>query len=550
MNPSDSAVDSGFTSGTGPRESDETTRSKSTEVAVVMAEVLGIPAIAAEDDFILLGGTSMHAIRIAQRLSRQWRRTVRTVDVLGHPTPAALAEYLAHLPVDNGLSQPVTLSSAEQLQWPLSSAQRRIWMLHELDPARLDHLVTISLELHGVVDLATLSAAWTSVLAHHPTLRMRVSVVADEPFAIVDAESSAVIPYLDLVRLPVKLHERLITERLSKLRNEPIALEAGPITRALLIRREDRLYQLELIVHHIACDGWSLALLVDDLVSAYVQIREGQQPELPSSPATYANYVAWEREVETVQWDEMEDHILQRLTPLPEALRLPIEPKDWDEHQDGDEIILPIDEALVLGLGRTRAARRETSLTLGLAALGILLARLTGQDTMIVAVPVANRPAPEYERIVGDFVNTALVRLDLSHTTDLNELLRRVGDQTADVLATQSFPFDRLLSRLRLRGFRYDTPGGRVALAIQNFLRAEEPPAEAGFSLSWLEPAERQSKFDLVFTLDESLGSSRLIVTFRPSLFRKETVEAWAGQYLAALAHLVRALDAHKEDQR
>ncbi|MDZ8091518.1 MAG: condensation domain-containing protein [Nostoc sp. DedQUE05] len=433
-------------------------------------------------------------------------------------------------------------------QWPLSSAQRRIWILHELDPKRLDHLVTISLELNGTVEVDSLTKAWAEVFAHHSILRMRVSIEEGDPIAVVDVDSDVVMPYLDLVHIPPTVHERLLNERLNKLRGEPMNLETGPITRTLLIRREEHLYHLELIVHHIACDGWSVALLVDELLSAYLQIRKHKQPERRKSSFYYADYVRWEREVESLRWDEMESRIIQRLLPLPEELHLPVEPRYWDEYQDGDEIILPINKDLTCELQRARIASRETSLTLGLSALGILLARLTGQDDMLVSVPLANRPAPEHELIIGDFVNIGLVRINLHNTNNLQELIRRVSAETAYLLETQSFPFDRLLTRLRSQGYPLDALARRVAFTVQNFPRTQKPPEDAGFSLLWHEPPERQSKFDLVFTLDEDPYMPSLIVTFRPSFFRKETIETWAKQYLAALSNLARVLNANTKE--
>lgn len=549
MSSVDNSLEPRFYFNTNSCNNDKTVLLNSEEIAVVMRAVLDIPTFAVHDNLLFLGGNSLHAIRIAQRLSRQWGRRVNATDVLAHPIPTELAEYLVStIPEKPPLQSVIMGTAGATWRWPLSSAQRRIWILHELDPKRLDHLVTISLELNGAVEVDSLTKAWAEVFAHHSILRMRVSIEDGEPIAVVDADSDVVMPYLDLVRLPPTVHERLLNERLNKLRGEPMNLKTGSITRTLLIRREEHIYHLELIVHHIACDGWSVALLVDDLLSAYLQIRQHKQPKLQKSSFYYADYVRWEREVESLRWDEMESRIIQRLLPLPEELHLPVEPRDWDEHQDGDEIILPINKDLTYELQRARVASRETSLTLGLSALGILLARLTGRDDMLVSVPLANRPAPEHELIIGDFVNMGLVRINLHSTNNLQELIKRVSTETADLLETQSFPFDRLLTRLRSQGYPLNALARRVAFTVQNFPRTQKLPEDAGFSLLWHEPPERQSKFDLVFTLDEDPYMPSLIVTFRPSLFRKETIETWAKQYLAALSNLVRVLNANTKE--
>lgn len=511
-------------------------------VLPVFAEVLDAPDLTPDSDFFVHGGNSLLAIRVAGRVGRRLGRQVPPAGVLKHPTPDLLAAHLEEEFRGGGAPPiPAPRAGAEADRRP-STAQERVWLLHQLDPDRLDHLVTVALDVDGTVDPAAFTAAWTAVVRRHEALRSRFVKADDDRVAVVvDAEAAPEISVLDLARFPAPVRDRLADERVRLLRTTPVRLDTGPLARFALLRLADRRYRIELAVHHIVCDGWSLDTLLADFLDAYGRALAGRSPALPPPAVSFADYVAWERDVESSRWPDMAVRLARRFADRPADLPLPVDPVAVPAHEDGDDVTVHAPPGLAAAVERARTSFGHTALTFHLTALGVLLARITGVDDLVVAVPVAGRAQTEHEDLVGLFVNTALARVRLGGTSDVRVLLDRNRDEVDELVDCQTFPFDRLVDLLGARRTGTRVPLARVSLAVQNFDDPGTPAPELGFTWQFRDPPERQSKFDLAFTVSDTDGL-RLTVTYRPSLFRRATVAAWAGQYLVALEHVVRGV--------
>ncbi|MFI6511947.1 condensation domain-containing protein [Streptosporangium sp. NPDC050855] len=521
-----------------------------------LQDVLGLAQIDADANFFSLGGNSLLAVRVAGRLGRALERRVPATAVLNHPTARDLADHLAALPVSEPepLAPSATPSApgdaddadaVDSRRFPLSAAQRRVWLLHEVDPERLDHLVTVSFEVTGEFDPVVARTAWLRVAKRHEALRTRFEPPAaggEEPCQVVDDEPLTEFTFLDTVRFPEAVRARIVEERIALLRRTSLCLRTGPLSRVALLRTGLSRYRLELIVHHIVCDGWSLAILWEDFLDAYRRAAAGE-PGPGLSPHRFCDHVRWERDTESVRWPALADRVARRFADRPEELPLPTDPVPVEEHADGDDVSMPLPAGLGAALVRAGAEGGHTRLTLALAALAILLHRISGSDDLVIAVPMAGRVRPEDEEIVGLFVNTALARVRLAGARDVPTLLARAKQEAAEVLDCQTYPFDRLVSRLGVPRDGTRMPLARVSLAVQDF--AEAPTPDPGLGFQWVEhdPAERQSKLDLAFSLAGGTTERQtLTVTYRPSLFRRRTVCAWAEQYLLALENVTRVV--------
>ncbi|MEV5237845.1 condensation domain-containing protein [Streptomyces cinnamoneus] len=520
----------------------------------VLREVLDVPEVPARANFFALGGNSLLAVRVAGRLSRALGRRVPATAVLDHPTAQELAGHLADTggtaeagpaPADRR-EEPATAGDGQR-SFPLSAAQRRVWLLHDVDPERLDHLVTASFEVEGRFEPALARAAWTRVVARHEALRVRFEQPVEGhgeaagPVQVVESEPLTEFSYLDATTLPEEVGRRVLQERVRLLRGTPLPLESGPLSRVVLVRTATSRYRLELVVHHIVCDGWSLGILLDDFLDAYRRAAAGESGPEPS-PYRFSDHVRWEREVESARWPALAERVARRFTDRPETLPLPTDPVPVDAHADGDDVALELPDGLAAALARAGAEGGHTRLTLGLAALGVLLHRISGADDVLVAVPMAGRLRPEDDRTVGLFVNTAVARVRLGGVRDVRELLARVREEAAEALDCQTYPFDRLVSLLGAARDGTRMPLVRVSLAVQDFAGSPGPDPSLGFRWVEEDPAERQSKLDLAFSLSGGGPRQSLTVTYRPSLFRRPTVQAWAEQYLLALDKVTRAV--------
>ncbi|MFB6888197.1 condensation domain-containing protein [Kitasatospora sp. NPDC056327] len=522
-----------------------------------LREVLDVPQVPPRANFFALGGNSLLAVRVAGRLSRALGRRVPATAVLDHPTAQELAGHLAATgpaagppagpapaPAAGRREDPGTAAGGPR-RFPLSAAQRRVWLLHAVDADRLDHLVTASFDVTGDFDPALARAAWTRVVERHEALRVRLELPdgeGAEPVQVVEPGPLTGFGYLDVAPLPAEVGRRLLAERVRLLRGTPLPLDTGPLSRVVLVRTAVSRYRLELVVHHIVCDGWSLGILVADFLDAYRAAAAGAGGPADPGPR-FSDHVRWEREEESARWPALAERVARRFADRPETLPLPEDPLPVDPHADGDDVVLPVPGALAGALARAGAETGHTRLTLGLAALGVLLHRISGAEDVLVAVPMAGRVRPEDERTVGLFVNTAVARVRLAGVRDVRELLARVRLEAAEALECQTYPFDRLVSLLGAARDGTRMPLARVSLAVQDFAGSPGPDPSLGFRWVEEDPAERQSKLDLAFGLSGG-GAARpsLTVTYRPSLFRRPTVQAWAEQYLLALDRVTGAV--------
>jgi nonribosomal peptide synthetase protein VioI len=528
--------------------------------ATALRDVLDVPRLDRHANFFSLGGNSLLAVRVAGRLSRALGRRVSATAVLDHPTAQALAGHLAAAPPGpaapgvraTGGTPGVTTAggtgdTADAHRYPLSTAQRRIWLLHDVDPGRLDHLVTVSFEVTGTFDPTVARTAWLRVAERHEALRTRFEASdedGEEPFQVVEREPLTEWTFLDTVRLPETVRSRVVDERIRLLRHTPLPLRGGPLSRVALLRTGPSRFRLELVVHHILCDGWSLAILLEDFLDAYRRVAAGEPGPGPCAHR-FADHVRWERETESARWPALADRVARRFEDRPEPLPLPADPVPVDEHADGDDVSVPLPASLGALIARAGAEGGHTRLTLALAALAVLLRRVSGADDLVVAVPVAGRVRAEDEGTVGLFVNTALARIRLDGVRDVHGLVALAKKEVAEVLDCQTYPFDQLVSRLGVPRDGTRMPLARVSLAVQDFAEAPTPDPALGFRWTEHDPAERQSKLDLAFSLTgggSGTGGQALTVTYRPSLFRRPTVRAWAEQYLLALDHVTRAV--------
>lgn len=510
-------------------------------ITSVFAEILGMPSYPADLGLGAAGGTSLQAVRIAQRLSAMTDEPVPVMTVLRSGSPAELARAVAGAgrAVTAGVARPVSTapavaSAADQdrtvERWPLSSPQQRIWLLHERDPERLDHLVTVSLEITGRrLPREAFQRAWSAVIRRHPTLRMRVLDENGGLTAVADG-TDAGFRVLDASRFPAQLAESIVSGELDQLRRQPLSLRSGLVARALVAYRCDGTTTVDLVVHHIACDGWSLRVLIDEFFELAIGFADGRRPVLAGPEVTYADFAGWERSA-AAGWRARLREGAGDVLPVPEPLSLPRIPK---ASEDASEVTIVKSASWSSQLRRALGEHAYSPLVVGLAALAVALQRVSGQDAMYLAVPLANRP-PDFGEVVGDFVNTSLVRMDLTGVADIGPVLEQAAAQVARVYETQDIPFEALVAHLREITGLTDLQLPRVALTVQNIERHTSEYGDGDLKVAWHEIAERQSKYDLVVTLVPDGDEPGLSLTASPAVCGPESARALLGRVDRAL---------------
>jgi amino acid adenylation domain-containing protein len=334
---------------------------------------------------------------------------------------------------------------------PASFAQQRLWFADRLRPGSPAYHVPAALRLRGRLDAATAERSLHEVVHRHEALRTVFRTVGGQLIQIVLPHVPCPMPIVDLSHLP-PVDREMEAARLAAVEyRRAFDLENGPLMRAGLFRLAAEDHMVWLVLHHVACDGLSMEILSQEFAAAYAAFLRGEPSPLPPLPGSYADYGVSQRA--RMQGDKLHKHLAywnEQLNGLAETLELPTDrPRPLKRTLRGGTRFFSLTTALTEAL--ESLSRREVAslfMTL-LAGFQALLHRYTGQDDIAVGAPVADRPRRELHKMMGCFLNLAVLRTDLSGDPSFRELLRRVRKMALKAYAHRELPFERLVDELR-----------------------------------------------------------------------------------------------------
>ncbi|MGW2283074.1 amino acid adenylation domain-containing protein, partial [Streptomyces sp. NPDC001770] len=468
----------------------------------LFAEVLGVASAGVEDGFFDLGGHSLLATRLAARIRATLGVEMPLRTLFEAPTPAGLAAAL----VAAGPAQTALVKRERPEVVPLSFAQRRLWFLHQLEGAAASYHISLAWRLSGDLDRQALEAAVADVVARHESLRTVFPAVDGTPHQQV-LDVAAARPRL----LGGRTTEAGLSALMAEVKERPFDLAAEVPLRVSLFELAPDEHVFQVVLHHIAGDGWSLGPLTRGLTAAYAARRRGEEPRWAPLPVQYADYTLWQHELlgDADDRDSLfaghADYWARQLAGLPECVQLPTDrPRPAIATHRGSSASAGLDAELHRGL-RELARAHGTSLFMVLqAALAALLSKLGAGDDIPVGSPVAGRTDQAQDELVGYFVNTLVFRTDTSGDPTFAELLGRVRDTALAGYAHQDLPFEYLVEVLNPSRSLAHHPLFQVMLVLQNAPRADFAPA--GLRVDDLPSASTTAKLDLIFTLSERLA--------------------------------------------
>ena len=521
----------GATAGLGPGRTARTPREE--VVCALFADVLGLPAVGAGDDFFRLGGHSLLATRLVSRIRVALGVELPVRAVFDHPTAAGLAAAVERA----GQARPPLSRQARPELLPLSFAQQRLWFLAQAEGPAATYNVPLTLRLVGELDLDALFAAVEDVAGRHESLRTVFPVADDRPYQLVRPARvpSQVLP----------VAEPDLQAAVDEAARYEFDLSSEPPIRLIVFRISEREHALVLLVHHIACDGASLGPLGRDLATAYESRRRGTPPEWPPLPVQYPDYALWQRALlddgvsaaQAAYWRE-------NLAGLPEELPLPLDrPRPVTPENTGDRVPVEIGPDLHARL-QAVGVRTQTSLCMVLqAGLALLLSRLTGATDIPLGGVVAGRTDEALDGLVGFFVNTQVLRYDLSGNPTFAELLGRVRETDLGAYDHQDLPFEQVVEIAAPRRLAARHPLFQVMLAVQNHPAGEF--ALPGLRVSELTADVASSKFDLNFMFTERPDTRGVdgVLEYSCALFDRATAARLAGRLVLLLDRVTRDID-------
>ncbi|MGF6232269.1 hypothetical protein QFZ27_006224 [Inquilinus ginsengisoli] len=465
----------------------------------------------------------------------------------------AIAERVAALPADKRRQFLAQLDakgiSAQRLpivpvprdgDLPLSHAQRRLWLLWQLEPESTAYHITGGLRLSGNLDPAALQAALDGLVARHEALRTVFPEAEGEPRQRILPPGPVDLARVDLSAVAETERQGRLDEISAAEARRSFDLTAGPLLRATLVTLAADEHVLLLTLHHIVADGWALDLLVEDLARGYDDHRSGR-PQAGASGIQYADYAVWQRQVmEAGEGERLLASWLERLGSEQPVLELPADrPRPTEPSWRGGTVAFDLPDDLSASLRALAQQQGATLFMVLLAGFSALLRRLGGQDELRVGVPVANRQRQDIEAVIGCFVNTQVLPVRVDGRADFRSLLAAVRDTALAAQSHQALPFERLVEALnperslsRNPLFQVMMQHGRrrdaVALRLGD-VRAEtlgRPGGSAQFDLS-------------LTTAEDEAGRISAELDFATELFDRSTVERWRDSFLRQLQQAV-----------
>jgi amino acid adenylation domain-containing protein len=481
------------------------------------------------------------AVELRNALGKRLGMTLPAMLVFDHPTPRALAEHLlAHLDEAGaedlpwGVAKETRDNPDEARLCQLSLGQERMWFLDRLAPGSSQYNELFGVQLDAPLDVDLLARSLAALVRRHESLRTTFPEVPVGPDGV-EAPRALIVPEgrapLDVVDLrDDERRETTFLQIAADFRSRPFDLARGPLFRVLAVTLEDRRHVLLFAEHHIITDGTSWRIFASELATLY---RSGADPRsLPKTVFHYSDFVRHERaRVATAGHVEKRAWWKERLDGL-SRLELPYSRNSERPSHAGDAVIVPLSPALRQSL--RDFVRREgcTLYEVLLAAWASVLARYSGQTDFAVGSIVANRARSEVERIVGFFVNTVVLRCDLSERGSFRALVRRMGRTVHEALARQDVDFGEVVQAHTAERT------GDLSPILQSTLNLLPPLPDLGEGWTWADdalPATRAAKFDLALEFLESDDGLRARLEYATGAFERSTIERMVQHFCALL---------------
>ncbi|ABG94202.1 non-ribosomal peptide synthetase [Rhodococcus jostii RHA1] len=512
-------------------------------VATVFAEVLGLDLVGREANFFALGGSSLSATRAASRIGAALETTVPVRAVFDTPTVSALAASVTEQ--TDGATHVALTVRPRPARVPLSPAQQRLWFLARLAPGSPEYNIPMALRLTGALDVAALTAAVADVISRHEPLR----TVYPDKDGVAYQQLIPVSRAAPILR-PIPVSRGDVAARVATFASKGFALGAEPPFRARLFAPAPDEWVLAIMVHHISTDGFSVPVLVRDVMTAYEARVSGEAPRWADLPVQYTDYTLWQHELlgdrddpQSVAAQQL-SYWKDTLSGAPEQLSLPADrPHPAIASHRGGTVEFAIDDALYRAVEHTATALAVTPFMIVHAAFAVLLARLSGSTDIVIGTPVAGRGDQALDDLVGMFVNNLVLRTEVIPAESFAELLGRVREVDLDAFAHSTVPFETVVEVLDPARSRARNPLFQVALAFQNL--DHTPLTLPGLRVSAMTPPTRSARFDLQLTVtadpDPSTERTRhaAVFTYATDLFDHHTVADIGERFIRMLSEAV-----------
>ncbi|MFW9261381.1 amino acid adenylation domain-containing protein [Nostoc sp. CALU 546] len=505
----------------------------------IWTKVLGIE-ISIYDNFFEVGGHSLLATRLISQIRQVFQVELPLRRIFEKPTIIGLAKDIEKATRIGSESQIANIERISRFhELPLSFAQQRLWFLAQLDPNSSFYNIPAAVRLQGQLHIKALQQSFNEIIRRHEALRTNFQAREGQPVAIISSETSLTLPIFDISELSTNEQEAQVKQLALAEAQQTFDLKNDLLLRVKLLCLSEAEYVVLFTMHHIVSDGWSIGVLVRELVTLYQAFCDEQPLPLAEFPVHYVDFAAWQR-----QWLQKEvlqsqiSYWLKHLENAPKVLELPTDhPRPAIQTYRGATYSFELSSELSVALNQFSQQQGSTLFMTLLAAFQTLLWRYTSSEDIVVGSPIANRNRAEIEGLIGFFVNTLVLRTNFAGNPTFEELLTRVREVALGAYAHQDLPFELLVEELQPQRDLSHTPLFQVMFVLQNAPMSDLKLP--GLTLSSLAIESGSAKFDLTLEITETQQGLFGTLEYNTDLFEASTISRMAGHLQILLQGIV-----------
>ncbi|WMS87325.1 non-ribosomal peptide synthetase [Pleionea litopenaei] len=511
---------------------------------------IDVAHIGRQAHFFNLGGHSLLSIRLVAEVRSHCQVALPIKAIFDHPRLSELAAYIAEQAPSAERLPPITAVSRTGEALPLSSSQYRLWLVDHLGGGSAQYNIFSALQLRGELNHEALQQALTGLLSRHEVLRtVYVALDGEQVMQVVGPVVEVPVDVESLADLPEQEQADAVLLAGQEEAIKPFDLSQDLMLRVKLLALDAQTHVVLLTVHHIAADGWSLGVLVKEFVALYDSYVRGEAPTLPALTIQYADYAHWQQAwLKGPTRSALEAYWVEQLSGIPQVHSLPLEqgrPAQQRHHGASYQQTLPA--TLSQGLNELAQASEATLFMVMETAFAALLSRLSGEDDIVVGTAVAGREPLEVAPLIGFFVNSVVLRSDLSGASSFDDLLARNKLMIMDAYEHQGLPFELLVEALQPERSLSHDPVFQIVFGLNN--TDSHSLSLPNLEVTTVNTPQQTAKVELELNVVEFAGELHVSWTFNTDLFSREQIAEYAQSYERLLRGIVaspsRAVHAH-----
>ncbi len=515
----------------------------------IASKVLGVNRVSMTDSFFSLQGNSLLAIQFLLQIRHRLKVELPLNILFSSATFLEIALKVDALPIiklhDSQTNSSTDIKKLDKASPILASyAQERLWFLNNFETQGLDktattYLIPLVWRLKGPLNKACLEQAFQSLVNRHDSFRTAFRHENSQLLQIISASLDFNLELLECIDLEAEELNQYVENQIFKSVNNGFNLSKPPLIRAILFQLSEEEHVLHILLHHMISDGWSINILLHELSSLYISNLKGLDPLLAILPLQYADYSNWQRSAEQqIIFSEQLTYWKNHLNGAPTLLNLPMDrARPSIQTFAGAFHSLSLNQGLTKNLKEFSQSQNVTLFMTLAAAFSLLLSRHANQNDLVFGTPIANRTRPEFENMIGLFVNTLALRFKLNEGLSFIDLLNQTKQTCLDAYSNQMIPFEYLVAELNPKRSLAYSPLLQVMLTLHNFPKTD-------FALPEINIMEEQrlstiAKFDLTLILNENEGVLKGGLEYNSALFDALTIARLANHFQLLIENIL-----------